>query len=276
MTCDHAREFFTEGLYGELSPELQKELTGHIASCASCSREYQALKETLAIMDGRRIPEPREAFEAGLWNRINAQLGTRETGARATGDRAPIPGRKVATRPAAMPAWAYGIAATILLAVGFYLGKTYFGTHQPEIVQRSSPPALAPLPESEDSATSQAVAYLQRSKNLLIGLANLDAEHRATIDLKHNQEVSRELIEQADVLTVSLNKPSQQQVRQLIMDLEVILVQLANIEVKPGVPAIEMVQKGIDQKSILLKINLEEMRSMARRSPGEQRKKTTL
>ena len=276
MTCDRARELFVEELYGDLSPELRNELTGHIASCAACSKEFQALKETLAIMDKRRVPEPREAFEAGPWKRISSELGETKAGTRATGDKAPIPGRKFAGRPAAIPAWAYGIAATILLAVGFYMGKTYFGAPRPEIVQQVNPPALLPLPESEDSASARAVAYLQRSKNLLIGLANLDVEHRASLDLKHNQEVSRQLIEQADVLTVSLNKPSQQQVRQLIMDLEVILVQLANIEVKPGVPAIEMMQKGIDQRSILLKINLEEMRSMARRSPGEQPKKTTL
>jgi hypothetical protein len=276
MTCEHAKELFVEGLYGELTPELQQEFTSHISTCASCSSEYQTLRETLAIMNKREAAEPAEEFQARLWNRISERIGEPVAGESAPPRRIIRAERKFSMRPAAMPAWAYGIAATILLAVGFYLGKTYFGSHPQEIVQQSNPPGIMPVPESEDTTTAQAVAYLQRSKNLLIGLANLDAEHRATLDLRHNQEVSRQLIEQAGVLTVSLNKPSQQQVRQLIMDLEVILLQLANIEVKPGVPAIEMVQKGIDQKSILLKINLEEMRSMERKSPGEQTKKTTL
>jgi putative zinc finger protein len=278
MTCERARELFVEGLYGELSPDLQHEFSAHVDACPSCAPELQKLKQTLSIMSQRRVAEPGEGFGGALWNKINARLG--EEGSESQGPipagRILGPGKKIALRPPLMPAWAYGIAATILLAVGIYLGRTYFSTPRSEGGQRSTPLALVPAPESEDSTTREAVAYLQRSKNLLIGLTNLDEEHRTSLDLRHNQEVSRQLIEQGSILTVSLNKPSQQQIRQLILDLEVILLQLANIEVKPGVRAIEMVQNGLDQKSILLKINLEEMRSMARKSPGEQTKKTTL
>jgi hypothetical protein len=78
---------------------------------------------------------------------------------------------------------------------------------------------------------------------------------------------------QASYLKSSLNRPDQQQMRQLIHDLEVILIQLANTEVKPGVPALELVRKGVYQKSILLKINVEELRAMYKNKPPREVKK---
>ena len=90
------------------------------------------------------------------------------------------------------------------------------------------------------------------------------------MDLTRHQKVSRELIEQGNILTVALNKPDQQLLRQLVQDLQIILLQLANVEVRPGVPAIELVKKGVNEKSILLKINLEEMRAATRQPSLEK------
>jgi len=48
--------------------------------------------------------------------------------------------------------------------------------------------------------------------------------------------------------------------RLLVSDLEVILLQIANLESEHNLSTIEMVQSGVDRRGILLKINLEEMR----------------
>ncbi|HYQ87103.1 MAG TPA: zf-HC2 domain-containing protein [Bacteroidota bacterium] len=272
MTCERSRELFPEALYSELAPGLQNEFAAHLASCPSCRTEFEALQATLQIMNQRIQPQPNRDFLESYWDRLNARFPADDKKSRpAVASGASYPGR-----PARVPAWAYGIAAVLLMAVGVYLGRTYFGGPPPG-VPRNDEHLLStgPTPD-EDSTSDQAVAYLERSKNLLIGLTNLDEEHRSSLDLSRNQEVSRELIQQANVLTVALNRPDQQQMRRLIQDLEVILLQLANIDVKPGVPAIELVQKGVDQRSILLKINLEEMRAIARRSPPNQSKKTNL
>jgi hypothetical protein len=272
MTCDEVRGHLVEALYGELSADVQREIDVHLASCAECSEEFGTLKATHAMMDQRRREEPGINFRENLWKNISNDLGLGEddTQAKVTPMRAP------AHRTVRIPGWAYSIAATLLIAVGIYLGRNYFGKQEAGIVQSPGLSTFAPVNQPEDSVTAQAVVYLERSRNLLLGLANLDEEHRSSLDLAGKQEISRQLVEQASVLTVSLNRPNQQQIRQLIMDLEVILLQLANVEVKPGVPAIEMVRKGIDQKSILLKINVEEMRAMANRTPPPQKPKTSL
>jgi hypothetical protein len=92
-------------------------------------------------------------------------------------------------------------------------------------------------------------------------MVNIDEEHLSSVSLEREQQVSRQLIQKAYYLKAALSEPEQQRMRQLIGDLEVILLELANVEVKPGVPALELVKKGVNQKSILLKINLEEMRA---------------
>jgi hypothetical protein len=46
----------------------------------------------------------------------------------------------------------------------------------------------------------------------------------------------------------------------LITDLELILLQIANLESEYNIPEIEMVKSGVDRRGILLKINIEEMR----------------
>jgi hypothetical protein len=272
MTCERSRELFPEGLYAELAPGLQKEFTEHLGSCADCRKEFEALQATLQMMNRRSRPQPGREFLESYWDRLSAMLPVDEKKSRAaTASRGGYP-----NRPARVPAWAFGIAAVLLVAVGVYLGRTYFGGPPAGVPRIDTPMVTAGPREGADTTSDQAVAYLERSKNLLIGLTNLDEEHLSSLDLSRNQEVSRELIQQANTLTVALNRPDQQQMRRLIQDLEVILLQLANIDVKPGVPAIELVQKGVDQRSILLKINLEEMRAIARRSAPDRVKKTNL
>ncbi|MBI3765528.1 MAG: zf-HC2 domain-containing protein [Ignavibacteriales bacterium] len=267
MTCEQSRELFIEALYDELPIDVKREFDQHLVSCAKCATDFQNMKTTLKIMDQRSRTEPDQAYWNSYCDRLSSKIAEERD-----------PSKKFTWRPARLPAWAYGIAAMFLIAMGIYLGRTYFGQHelsQPEI---EHPIATNPVPLIEDSTTTQALVYLERSKNLLIGFANRSEDESTSRDLSHQQEVSRRLIQQASMLKTALNKPDQQLMRQLILDLEVILLQLANIEVKRGIPAVELVKKGIDQKSILLKINLEEMRAMARRPSASSDKKirTTL
>jgi hypothetical protein len=207
--------------------------------------------------------EPDQAYWTGYWNALSAKLMEAKNS-----DRSHVPVDR--WRPASMPGWAYGVAALLLVAIGIYAGKTIFSdrhTGSQSLLQEQPTQTAASIPASTvDSTGEQALAYLERSRNLLIGITNLDETHHNAFGLSRHQEVSRELITQGSVLAASLNKPDQQLLRLLIQDLQIILLQLANVEVTPGVPAVQLVRKGVNEKSILLKINLEEMRAMIRKS----------
>jgi len=268
MTCKQIQELFLDALYNELDVDHREAFEAHLTSCKNCSHEYAKMKEALSIMDKRTRTEPDQDYWDQYWSKLDARMKVDLSTSPAKSDM-------FRWRPAKIPAWAYGIAAMLLVAIGIYVGRTYFGNVHTAGVSESAnimpPPVLAP-----DSSTLEAMAYLERSKNLLIGLTNLDEQHHVSVDLSHHQKVSRELIERGNILTVALNKPDQQLLRQLVQDLQLILLQLANVEVAPGVPAIELVKKGVNEKSILLKINLEEMKAAARQSsPDKSGKKNT-
>ncbi len=260
MDCKDFKNRIAEALYNELSGEELEEFSRHLGSCSTCASLFEGMKATVHIMQRRKNSEIDPSFSAELWDRIEPSLSLEKP-------------RKISTgftwRPSALPSWAYGIAALFLIVVGIYVGRTYF----------ASSPASSPIQSAElqtvsigiDTTRVQALAYLERSKNFLLGVINNPADEEPVLDSRRQQNFSRQLVDQATVLYASLNRPEQQQMRQLVDDLRIILLQLANIEVKPGVPAVELVRKSVNRKSILLKINIEELRSMAKK-PTEQNK----
>lgn len=269
MNCEQSRNLFTGALYGELGGDSGKLFQAHLDSCDTCRGEFLGLRETLSMMDRRtRVePAPREWKEFG--DRLEGAIAPETAQPR----RAKSSTRPSILRwvPAYRPAWGYGIAAVFLLAVGFYAGRTLFNGTPPadtrtEMVIPGSgggnaDEAASPAPLTADVANSEALEYLERSRNLLIGVTNLDETQVSSIDMDRQREVSRELYDRGNTLAVALNRPSQQQLRQLVQQLQIILLQLSNSGVGDGRPAVEIVREGIDSGSILLKINVEAIRA---------------
>jgi len=64
MTCNEVREEFSALLDGELSPEKRDSVEGHLAQCADCLRELDALRRVntlFAQLDEKTAPEDFEA-----------------------------------------------------------------------------------------------------------------------------------------------------------------------------------------------------------------------
>lgn len=287
MNCNETRELFAEALYGELPDARMTAFNAHLASCEGCSREFSGLKQTIDALGRRARVEPSAeewaAFSARLEERLEAERRTDSRGAR----------RPTILPFALRPSWAYGVAAVLLVAFGIYMGRTFFngvpdgadapGTGLTGAAEPGTGPAggLAPdagdgdpapggLPGGRPAVSSdaaavetnrEALAYLERSRNLLLGLTNLDGRVASPVIYRRSREVSRELYDRGNTLAVALDRPSQQQLRQLVQGLQIILLQLSNMEVGEGTPVIEMVKQGVDAKSILLKINLEAIRA---------------
>ncbi len=295
--CEHYQELFVEALYDELQKEKLYELQSHLNSCANCSAEYRKLQSTLQVMNQRTRTEPDETYWKNYWNTFNASL-EKETKTKQEKQNVFL------LRFAWQPAWSYGIAATVLLAVGLYLGKIIFNNQlidnrQPKTVnleqnttedtvvsnQKFHPPTAGREtrnpsahqqtsklePQTGYATTVAARSYLDRSKVMLLGLINSEGD--ITPGFHQQQKISRSLLHEAADLKPKLIEPDQQRIKQLIDELEVILLQLANIEEQNDLPAIELVKKGVDEKAILLKINMEEIRAM--KSKQSQKKSST-
>jgi hypothetical protein len=269
MNCKQCQDKIVEALYEELTEDTKTEFNAHLVSCKDCSAQYEKMQDTVNIMNKREGVNLNEIDWELHWKSIQSKINSEQDKIKP----APLK-EKFLLHPSHIPSWAYGIAAVFLIVVGIFIGRTVWFSNpnaSKVIVQN---PVVSP--NAVDSVTTQVLEYLGRSKSLLLGVVNANDNGYSEVTFSKQQKISRQLIQRASYLKTALDKPDQQQLKQLIGDLEIILMQLANIEVKPGIPAVEMVKRGVDQKSILFKINVEEIKSAVRESTSDKSENTKL
>lgn len=260
MTCAQCRKDLTDALFGELSPAARVRFEAHLEACPDCTQAYRELRATLAVTARRTRPEPPEAF----WNTFADRVEERLLAEEATSRRVDV-GRVLDTgwarlrrRWMPVPTWAWqGMAAVLLVAFGVWIGHfSRSGPADPE------PATLLPVSAETAAVQQRAGHYFDRSKVLLLGLVNTEptTEGLAVLDLPQKQALAQELLAETPELQADLSAAGQQRLHELVADLELILRQIANLEAVLDVPAIELVQSSVDQRALLLKINLTEMR----------------
>jgi len=68
MDCKTAREYLLEQAEGKSTPAGE-----HVSSCASCTKEVESLRATLAMLDEWKAPEPSPYFDQRLQVRLREQ-----------------------------------------------------------------------------------------------------------------------------------------------------------------------------------------------------------
>lgn len=232
----HHETLMTDVLFGDATKEERVRLERHLQECAHCRSEFESLSATL---DAARHRPSFEASQESLETLEHVVLArTRSAGA------GKIHYGRWVTQAAAVAA---------LLLVGILIGRSIPGPQtQPDT------PAAAVLTADE----TRAYAYLNRSKTVLLGVANFDAasEDPASLNLPKRSAIADELLQEASYLKSTLSEIEQQGLKALVSDLEIILLQLANLEERADVPEIEIMQAGMDQNALLFKIDVEQMR----------------
>lgn len=261
--CQKFEDRFVDALYGELDPSNQQSLDEHLKQCSRCTELFASMQKTLHIMDGREHP----ALSDEYWKQYDDSLQKRIADAKPENVRWHSFGK--------IPGWVLKAAAAfILIGVGVLIGRYYMTpTTQPQIV------GIRPTPSTVQrvSMDPETKRFLERSQVLLIGIVNLepDADGSYPADLTTQKKVSRDLIQEASVIKTNLKGPDKRRLNELVSDLELILLQIANLETENDQPEIEMVKSGVDRKGVLFKINLEQMRmSGAAKSAPEHKQQS--
>jgi hypothetical protein len=256
--CRHVRTLFVDALYNELTAEQKKAFKMHLNGCSECSKAYIDFTVTLKTMSQRKRVEPDPDFWTGYWDRLAPRLKVPA--------KKPSPikdWRQWIPEFLPLPRWAYQVTAAVaLLVIGIFIGRNALGPTRsvkiiPQLAERRE---ISPGLASYQNRTSQ---YLEKSKILLLGIINFDAETEDPIalDFSRKQQISQELVQEAGVLKKGLTRyGAEDRFIELVSDLEVILLQIANLEKEHDLSAIDMVRSGVDRKGILLKITIEEMR----------------
>ena len=260
MNCKQCFSLFTEALYRELSDQRQKEFDQHLADCRKCDQSFQELRSTLQVLDQRKRLSPESQFLDSLWTNLRPELETDTAAAKTEGIESNWYQRIF---PAVLlPKWTLGFAAAVaLFALGILVGKAFFKT-QPDSTQQFVH-RTNPDPAQVQEIERRSARYLDRSKVLLLGLINYEpAEADTTIlNLDVKKEVSQRLVREASTLKDELSQIRQLRLQKLVSDIEMILLQIANLEETQDLPSIEIIRSSVDRKGILLKINLEQMKN---------------
>jgi hypothetical protein len=257
--CKKCQYLFCEAFYEELDAEQKNFLETHISVCEGCESEYDEMTSTLKVMEKRARPEPEQAYWNSYWNKLARRMEEEKTLTPKTESW----WRTFIRAFAFAPKWAVQTAAALVLVVlGVYLGKMIFSPSASTIQQARQLPAVASQAEPNVEYVQRAQNYIERSKLILLALINFDPETEDSyaLDLPYQQQLSRELVREASFLKQGIADSDQRRLRDLIADLEVILLQIANLESEHDFEAIELVKEGVDSRGILLQIHVTDFR----------------
>ncbi|MGD8539962.1 MAG: hypothetical protein PVI66_14700 [Candidatus Aminicenantes bacterium] len=253
--CEKYRNMFVDALYEELSTEDNPILKKHLRECDSCRNEHDELAATMDTMSQRIRPEPDPEFFGRYWDRLAKRMD-KERVARTAGIRW---WESIFTRRRQVfPRWAYqAVASVLLVVVGIFLGRMVFTPAQVADQPVSMVQAVT-APGPQINVSQRAFDYIQRSKLIVLAISNFDPENQDpyALDLPYQQQVSRELVQEASWLKEELSGRRQRRLQELVSDLEIILLQIANLEADSDISAIELVQDGVKSRGILFKIHL--------------------
>lgn len=253
-SCSRCQKMMAGALYHELVSHQQQAFDKHLTTCPNCAEEYQQLLWTLNIMNRRQAPVMDPAYWEGFWDRLSGRLEPGRRKLFRPGWRRWIPPVTIPVRPA----WAPVAAAVLLIATGVFIGRSIY-------LSQPNGPAAANRAVVFDPAVitefnGMLSHYLGQSRSLLLGLKNFDTEYDdpALLDFPRQQMVSWELLVQGQEIRRHALASDDPRLQYLVGEIERVLLQLANSEGEDLEWTIRLIQEGVEQNAILVKINLTE------------------
>jgi hypothetical protein len=262
--CKKCRSLFLEAYYEELDAQTKQFFKDHLLVCDKCQSEFNKMKSTLKFMSKRVRPEPPKEFWDSYEERLAQRIKKEET---SEIERVSWWSKLVNAFTLA-PKWAYqAAAALVLIVVGVFIGRMIFTPSGSEIQRASQQPGITIQQQPGTELVHRTQNYIERSKLILLALVNFDpaTEDPYALDLPYQQQVSKELVEEASYLKRELAESDQERLENLIIDLERVLLQIANLESQNDFEAIELVKEGVTNRGILMEINLTDLRRSVRR-----------
>ena len=254
-----------KNLFGFLKDELSSKdrvaVEKHLNSCRVCSAELQSMRETMDMVT-QKLQRPSERRSELYWQQFAEKVERRIQAEPQEAGSESFLGRLLDLLSDNRKPFSFGFASALTLtAVAFAVWSFWIKAPAPDEIASDSSAHRAPANIQKTAMEVRAEDYLERSKILLIGIMNTDAQSlvgsKAFLD--RQRDISRTLVRESQEISSGLTDPSQQRLRELVSDLGMILVQIANIESAHGVQGVEIVQGGVERNGILFKMNLEEI-----------------
>lgn len=225
---DHlAEEQLTLHYYGDSDDHAAVEQ--HLADCADCRAEYQALQRVLNSVDAFPVPDRPETYAVEVWDRISPKM-KRSRGRLWFAPRRWIP--------------VAGIAALVLAA--FFLGR---------YSQPTQRPAIAASPQVRERVLLVAVGdHLERSQMVLVELAN--AQSNQEVDVSGEKLLAENLIDSNRLFRQTAAAAGETGVANVLDDLERVLLDIAHSPDTISGEELQSLQKRIEEQGLLFKVRV--------------------
>ena len=208
----------------------------HLKECADCRREMDRIDAVFAALDALPVPDPGETYGSRVWAQISSRLPER---------RAPWWQTLLQPRRLVL---ASAMAALVLLA--FYAGRV---SKHP-----MAGPEVADSGKIRERVLVVAVGdHLGRSEMVLMELANSEPEKgQKLMNISAEQRRAEDLLEENRLYRQTALHDGDTLMASTLDELERVLLDIANSpnEITPA--QLEMIQKRIAAKGILLKVRV--------------------
>ena len=153
----------------------------------------------------------------------------------------------------AQPAFIRAASAVALVIIGIFIGKYFFTDNDTSLpIRPGGTVTVSPI-------VQQANDYLETSKIILVNILNLNGEG-AGRDYSLEKATSNKLVKDARFIKANLGDSNRERrIKELMEDLEVILLELSNLSEESSHEEMESLSEGIKTKGILFKIRMYEM-----------------
>ena len=247
--CKKCREHMIEALYGELAPVDKDLYDRHLAACPECAAEHAALAETLRLMDKRERPDPGPEFWDGYWDRLSRRMLWEAT----EEGRGPSLAARIGRLFARLPRWSYQTAgAAALLLVGILIGSRLIGpsgtatTGAPATTAAVSAP-VRPGPSSRPAILSSG----PRSCSSGWSTSTRPSRTPTPSTWAGRKPSPASWPTKPRPSARGSTSPARRRLRELVTDLEVIMMQIANLEAGQDVDGVELIKQGVDRQGHL-------------------------
>jgi hypothetical protein len=247
--CKRFKELIVDALYNELTGADRQYFQSHMKACPSCVMEYEEMASVLGVMEQRRRPEMSEDFWDSFMPSIQEQIDMENAR------------RNRWRRLLDKFQWEfnfrwilYPAAALLLVAAGISIGR---------YVYKPSGGIINTLTHSDNASVSKLTPVMSKHfddlRPMLLDCANYSSEEGeggSTGMVMVNKKMLKTLMHKNYLLKKMAENENNPALKQLLEELELILMELVNSETDSGKQSIRSAQTILSENDVLFKMKV--------------------
>ncbi len=251
-TCERVKRDLVAFLYRELTDEGMRFVRAHLASCPACKAEMETLKLTLEGAD-TLSPVLKEALGEVDWDGLPGRVVDRVLERESRPGKRFIPARSF--HFFLKPVYAGLLAGLVVGSVATWLVLRDSAPRQPRPSQFF---ASAEFLENVDLeiARRETLDFLDKSQDLLLDVFQPSSHQAEFFKDPAGAMRTQDLLSRKKYLNPQLEKTQMAKAKEVCDQIEILILELAQIAGRLSPEQMEEIRNTVEERSILLKINL--------------------